>query len=62
MKISEISEALSAELSGAGVTTWTERLLPAQELFDLVINDGRDGEGRWLPLAEGIVQLSFGGF
>ncbi|AUI52084.1 FHA domain-containing protein [Arthrobacter crystallopoietes] len=47
----------SAELSGAGVTTWTERLLPAQELFDLVINDGRDGEGRWLPLAEGIVQL-----
>ncbi|MCW2131392.1 FHA domain-containing protein [Arthrobacter sp. VKM Ac-2550] len=47
----------SAELSGEGVTTWTERLLPAQELFDLVINDGRDGEGRWLPLAEGIVQL-----
>jgi hypothetical protein len=47
----------STELSGAGVTTWTERLLPAQELFDLVINDGRDGGGRWLPLAEGIVQL-----
>ncbi|WP_336711542.1 FHA domain-containing protein [Arthrobacter sp. USHLN218] len=47
----------AAELSGQGVTTWTERLLPEQEAFDVVINAGKDGACRWLPLAEGVVQL-----
>ncbi|GLB68645.1 FHA domain-containing protein [Arthrobacter mangrovi] len=47
----------AAELSGQGVTTWTERLLPEQEAFDVVINAGKEGACRWLPLAEGVVQL-----
>ncbi|EMY34334.1 FHA domain-containing protein [Arthrobacter crystallopoietes BAB-32] len=47
----------AAELSGKGVTTWAERLLPEQELFDVVINEGKEGQCRWLPLSEGVVQL-----
>jgi hypothetical protein len=47
----------AAELSGEGVTTWTERLLPEQDAFDVVINAGKEGACRWLPLAEGVVQL-----
>ncbi|MGF9662154.1 FHA domain-containing protein [Arthrobacter crystallopoietes] len=47
----------AAELSGQGVTTWTERLLPEQDAFDVVINAGKEGACRWLPLAEGVVQL-----
>jgi len=47
----------AAGLSGKGVTTWAERLLPEQDLFDVVINDGKEGHCRWLPLSEGVVQL-----
>lgn len=45
------------EVSGREVTTWSERSLPAADLFTLRLGEARDDALR-LPLAEGVVQLS----
>ncbi|AJT40470.1 FHA domain-containing protein [Psychromicrobium lacuslunae] len=45
------------EVSGREVTTWSERSLPAAELFSLRLGQLKEGELQ-LPLAEGVVKLA----